>query len=420
MIATPQQKELVRNSSGISVPRDIAIALLLACATLLIIDRGMSLAAVRYTASFFTWDARNGYKFRSNAHGWYSFQGEAYERINKEGFHDVDHALIKPPGTLRIAVVGSSYVAADQVPLADNFTSKLQRILRADGYPVETFNFGQDAYSPPQSFDIVQHHVWQYHPDIILFVVTHIDIVDTRREISVNRWASQRPYFDIGPNGDFTADKLSRDAASPSPVEVRSANLGNDLMNHFVLAIATFDAYQKLRGRLTAMLSGPPPRDIYRSVPGYPDSLVFSTPEPGSPIDQSWRIFEAILRDLKREAQRHNAEVWVVPISPPELESPDTEVTTSYLKAAHAESASYFDNEIAQLAQKNGIPAIVLSQSLAKYAKATHTYLHGFFNTPPGTGHWNETGHERAAEIIAADLVRSSSALNIKSPGQTR
>ena len=41
---------------------------------------------------------------------------------------------------------------------------------------------------------------------------------------------------------------------------------------------------------------------------------------------------------------------------------------------------------------------------MQQVADAKHVYLHGFPNTKPGFGHWNEAGHALGAELIAASL----------------
>jgi hypothetical protein len=38
---------------------------------------------------------------------------------------------------------------------------------------------------------------------------------------------------------------------------------------------------------------------------------------------------------------------------------------------------------------------------MARRAEETGTYFHGFDNTRPATGHWNEAGHAVAGELLA-------------------
>jgi hypothetical protein len=43
---------------------------------------------------------------------------------------------------------------------------------------------------------------------------------------------------------------------------------------------------------------------------------------------------------------------------------------------------------------------------MCQYAESHNVFLHGFPNTSPGQGHWNEEGHRLAAEICARELAR--------------
>lgn len=85
------------------------LRLLLLCGGLL---AGLALAEVALrmagfsNPSFYTPDRQLGWTFRPGAAGWYRQEGEAYVRINSEGFRDREHTIAKPPGTMRIAVMG--------------------------------------------------------------------------------------------------------------------------------------------------------------------------------------------------------------------------------------------------------------------------------------------------------------------------
>ena len=48
-----------------------------------------------------------------------------------------------------------------------------------------------------------------------------------------------------------------------------------------------------------------------------------------------------------------------------------------------------------------------MAPSLSAYAQEHHVYLNGFTAKNLGMGHWNETGHRLAAEVIAKDLCRA-------------
>lgn len=63
----------------------------------------------------------SGHRAAPGAAGWWRHEGEAFVRINRDGLRDRDHALTKPAGTFRIAVLGDSYAEARSVALESTF-----------------------------------------------------------------------------------------------------------------------------------------------------------------------------------------------------------------------------------------------------------------------------------------------------------
>src|SRR5437762_3438647 len=51
-----------------------------------------------------------GFSLRPGAEGWWKREGLTYVKINSQGFRDREHTIAKPADTLRIAVLGDSFV----------------------------------------------------------------------------------------------------------------------------------------------------------------------------------------------------------------------------------------------------------------------------------------------------------------------
>src|SRR4029450_6338478 len=93
------------------------------------IEIGLRIAGFSFPR-FYMVDAHRGYSLRPGVTGWYRNEGEAYVRINSDGLRDREHNKIKPPNTLRVAVLGDSYAEALQVPFESSFCAVLERKLR--------------------------------------------------------------------------------------------------------------------------------------------------------------------------------------------------------------------------------------------------------------------------------------------------
>src|SRR5437763_13084370 len=153
---------------------------------LALVEIGLRLIGFSYP-EFYGADARRGYSLRPGMEGWYRKEGESYVRINSDGLRDREHAKAKPPNTIRIAVLGDSFVEALQVPYEQSFCAMLEQQLNscpaAAGRKFEVINFGVSGYGTAQELITQRNNVWQYSPDIVLLAVTtNNDITDNSRE----------------------------------------------------------------------------------------------------------------------------------------------------------------------------------------------------------------------------------------------
>jgi hypothetical protein len=90
---------------------------------------------------------------------------------NKEGLRDVDHALAKPPGTLRIAFQGDSFTFGSGIDFPLIFPTRVGDILskKIPDKKIEVFNFGIPAANIFADLDNIRTKVLKYDPDVIVF-----------------------------------------------------------------------------------------------------------------------------------------------------------------------------------------------------------------------------------------------------------
>jgi hypothetical protein len=121
---------------------------------------------------FYCYDDYRGWGLNPGAHGWYRREGVAYVRISHDGFRGPDYPQRKPPGVIRVAVLGDSYVEAIQVLEDKTFTAVIGRELGncplLKGKRIEAMNFGVDGYGTAQELIMLRRKVWQYSPDIVV------------------------------------------------------------------------------------------------------------------------------------------------------------------------------------------------------------------------------------------------------------
>jgi hypothetical protein len=89
--------------------------------------------------------------------------------INDLGYRDLNHPVAKPPGALRIIVIGDSIAQGTRIK-DDNaiFPRLLEMELRSKGVPAEVQNFAVPGYNTQQEVETLTTKGLAYSPDIVI------------------------------------------------------------------------------------------------------------------------------------------------------------------------------------------------------------------------------------------------------------
>jgi hypothetical protein len=90
-------------------------------------------------------DDIRGWSLRPGFSGWMNAENTIWVQINSDGMRDREHPLAPPPRTLRVAVLGDSYMQGVNVEPEAMFTTFLERHLNrciGGGARVDVLNFG--------------------------------------------------------------------------------------------------------------------------------------------------------------------------------------------------------------------------------------------------------------------------------------
>jgi hypothetical protein len=132
------------------------------------------------------------------------------------------------------------------------------------------------------------------------------------------------------------------------------------------------------------------------------DNLVYV--EPTNPSwNDAWRITEKLIVTMRDEVVSHGAKFAVVTLSNGPQVLPDASSRDAFKIRFGITDLFYPDNRIKSLGTREGFVVIELAPDLQQYAERNHTFLHGFGNNL-GNGHWNETGHRVAGELLAKKI----------------
>ena len=370
---------------------------------------GVGEAALRFVGfsypNFWLPDPVMGTVLTPGMEGWQLDEGKAYVKVSSQGLRDREHPLAKPAGTYRIAVLGDSYAEAMQVDVERAFWALLPKKLEACGFAkgkkVETVNFGVSGYGTGHELLMLQNRVWPYAPDMVLLAFFPGNDV---RNNSKALEGEKRPYFSLK-DGKLLADMAFRD--DPEFREKQHIAVHRAFLQRLRL-------YQLLR-RVRA-------GDIARHFHNSPmaaavakgealteaglDEQVFVEPKDGK-WREAWEVTDRLVLAAQQETREHGARFLLVTISTPASVYPDAEMRRRYEKGLGVTSLFYPEERLQRLGEQAHFEVMPLAPELQKRAEAGGVYYHGFSNTKPGFGHWNEAGHAAAAELIAERLCRA-------------
>ena len=381
--------------NGAIVAASIAIALVLGEVALRVV--GFSYP------NFWKPDAIMGTVLTPGMEGWQRDEGKAWIKVSSQGLRDREHSVAKPAGTYRIAVLGDSYAEAMQVDMDRAFWALLPKKLEAchfaGGKTIEPINFGVSGYGTGHELLTLQSRVWQYSPDMVLLAFfPGNDVRNNSKDLESYRLY---PFFSLK-DGKLLVDMAFRDDPEFKDKQriaehrawlqearlyqlMRRVRAGN-VAQHFHNApvAAALAAGQKL------------------TEPGL-DEQVFHAPKDAK-WQEAWAITDSLVKATSEETKSHGARFVLAILSTPGSVFPDAQLRARYAASLGVRSLFYPEERLEALGKQDGFEVVALAPAMQKVADEKHEFLHGFPNTKPGFGHWNEAGHALAADLIARDL----------------
>jgi lysophospholipase L1-like esterase len=341
-----------------------------------------------------------GARLQPGFRGWWSKEGAAAISINSFGFRDREHSIEKPPGVIRVAVLGDSYIEAFQVAQSAMFGSVLERELNAHAADAgieqsfEVLSFGISGYSTAQELLALRQHVWQFDPDIVLLAFLPAnDVRGNSRELEPD---DCRPFFDLVA-GELVPDFSFRE----DPVYQYSLTSGYRFKTAVINASRVAQLLYAVRNRTPAKA----PSVSGASTEVGLDDECFRPPQTDE-WKSAWQLTEQLIEQFDREVSEHGSQFAVAVLTASQQVNPDLAARQAYAEKLGVEDLGYADRRIAELGKRVGFPTILLSEPLGNFAARTDQFVHGFPNTPPGRGHWNEDGHREAALACTAPLLQ--------------
>ncbi len=371
-------------------------------------EGGLRLAGIEFI-QFYDFDPYLGGRLRPGIEGYWLKEGGGYVSINSDGLRDREHAITKPPNTLRIAILGDSYAEAMQVNREEAFWAIMEKELQScenlRGRNIEVINFGQSGFGTTQELLALRHRAWKYSPDIVLLAfLTGNDMADNSQALN------QR---DTDPFYVFQGDELVLDYSRTNRVgEMLSyyQRTRNWLGDFYIWQHDTFRISQVIDHAKKIVREWWSPKDagaVPRGGRQNPELGLYTNiyMEPTEEVwKEAWRVTEGVLLKMRDEIAQKGAKFYVVVLTNSHQVHPDVSVRSELARTLGVNDLFYPDRRVERFCQSHGIPVLLLAPDFQEYATQHTVYLHGFakgFRNTLGTGHWNQNGHRLAGQAIA-------------------
>ncbi len=337
--------------------------------------------------------------------GWNVYpSGRQWVEINSHGYRDHEWTVDKSPDTVRVALLGDSYIAAMEVPEEQRLSELIEVRLNAEcgagGTRYEVLNFGVTGYGTAQLLDTVKHRLPRFGVDsVVAFFYTGNDLYNNSLELDPE---PNRVHYQLAASGELERLPYTiRDhpikrwlrAHSKTYLFVRNrikgmAALHRAMMKMGVMQEVTQDGDEKEEAGEAISAT-----ERLRQM----QHLRASPPA----IDRAWTLTDALLAVLAQEAGK--SAVFALVTIPTKNELLDAAGT---LPAADLPSDDVAEwdyqqpiRRVAETCEQRGLRCLSLVPSMTREPDRIRDL---FFD--PG-GHWTPYGHRVAADAVF-ELVR--------------
>ncbi len=333
--------------------------------------------------------------------GWNVYPtGRQWVEINSHGYRDHEWTVDKAPGTVRIALLGDSYVAAMEVPEEQRMSELIEARLNtecAGENRFEVLNFAVTGYGTAQLLDTMKHRVPRFQADSVLaFFYTGNDLYNNSLELDPE---PNRVHYRLGAAGEL--ERL--------PHTIRDNAIKRWLRAHSKTYLFVRGRVKRLAALHQAMMNLGVMQDIERQ--GDRETETAAEPrdagerlrrmqhlrETPPAIERAWTLTEALLGALAGQAEATAGDFSLVTI-PTKNELLDAAGTLSPDRPARWDYQQPV-RKVAEICARRDLGCLSLVESMTREPDRIPDL---FFD--PG-GYWTPYGHRVAAEAVF-DFVR--------------
>jgi len=295
---------------------------------------------------------------------------------NALGFRDEPVAKVKAPGVFRVIVLGDSFMEALQVPHERSLPHRLAEILEdRTELPVEVVNAGVSGWGTADELVWLRRVGLDLGPDLVLVAMTlHNDVSDNlelRHHDVVDGVPRPRPQVEM-PLRDYV------------PLEVKGWLAAHSQLYRLVT--------ETLRGREIRTRAG--------ALSSHVTALMRREPDERTRL--GWSFTRAHLDEIRAESQAHGARtaVFMIPLAVQLSDAAFEDFLASHDLTPDEVRLDEPQRQVREWGAETGVPVIDLLPVFRARTQADPSLLY-----IPTDGHWNEAGHELAAQALGEELI---------------
>lgn len=347
-------------------------------------------------------------------YGWRNIPNETDTIVSDEYRHELRYnarsmrgpviPYEKPAGTLRVVLLGDSFVDGYTEELGDRVSEVLQRDLTADGLAVEVVPMGTGGYATDQEYMWLMREGLRYDPDVVVLVFHPNDVWYNR----TNRyWRGYKPLFVL------ESDTL-RLTGVPVPLpDSAGAQSGGMLARlngwirensklYWLVARAAQNNPRAYGLAVRLGLAEPSPEMVFDATRGVVTAGEFSvfnaTPPPETL--EAWQITRALVSRMRHESNAVGADflAFLIPVRS-RIYTQDDDVRTGVAAGNSEIDLDAPVHEFHDLCVKDSV----------SYVDPTAAFLEAADSLSPRgerlyyryDWHWNANGHRLAGDILS-------------------
>lgn len=309
---------------------------------------------------------------------------DVWFRANALGFNDVDHAWEKPAGTVRVLLLGDSFLEGYTVDPQVHLARVLEGLAARDGVRLEAIAMGVSGWGQAHqlaSYEVVGR---RFDPDVVVTFFCGNDLWNNR--VLQDSPRGPVPLYELGPDGSLVFALAGLPETPPSPEEIARherprLSAGMRALRHLVLRavhLASLDTEERRAARAAALYELPPEAEAAAAAAGGPAGL----------SAENRLMFEKLAARLASDVAGRDGRLLVNAHVTGNLREPEIPAQYRRLLAWVAETYA-----------RHGIESIDLERAFRERMRRDPRLP--VFDTDP---HWNPLGHAWAAAELWTHL----------------